>query len=202
MGSDFQQLMTQAKRKKEKDQSQLDYFIFDGMPLKNWMDQKSKNYVARKTLLEAMAEGAVVKKIQLTPYQLACNPGELDQHYEYWVSLGLEGVIIKQDTEYAFKRTRNWMKRKPVEQYDCVVIDVVAGEKGKRWEDTLGALWVEFNGVKTQVGTGYSDELRDEIWDNPNDYIGKMVEIEGEKELTKDGCIRFPRFSKFRPDLD
>jgi len=202
MGTDFQHVMTQAKRKKEKDQSKMIHFIFDGMPLADWMNQKSQKYTHRKSILNSLFDHADAPKLELVKGRYVKTEEEVQEFFEECVAAGFEGIIIKQDTPYVFKRSRDWLKLKPTETYDCIIVDVVAGKDDKKFSDTLGALWVELNGVKTQVGSGYSDQLRDEIWKDPNAYIGKMVEVTGEKELTNDGCIRFPRFKQFRPDKD
>lgn len=211
MGQDFQQLMTQAKRKKNKNQRDLKYWIFDGMPLADWESRKTKRYLERKDeLLRRLGVRSVA--LELTHEELPSigiiqgwpitHEKQLFDVFEKFVDAGFEGAVLKQDTPYDFKRSKNWLKLKPEETYDCVIVNIVAGEPGKKFENTLGALWVEYEGVKTQVGTGFSDQLRDEIWCNKDEYIGMCVEVFGEKELTNDGCIRFPRFKKFRPDKD
>lgn len=52
-----------------------------------------------------------------------------------------------------------------------------AGKVGKR---TMGTLLVrglngEFKGVEFEIGTGFTDELRQNIWDNAASYDGKVV---------------------------
>jgi ATP-dependent DNA ligase len=66
---------------------------------------------------------------------------------------------------------------------------------------TLGAFVVDHQGVKVQVGSGLSDEIRSEIWDNKEKYIGRTIEIRYQ-EITPDGSLRFPTFVCFRNDRD
>ena len=54
------------------------------------------------------------------------------------------------------------------------------------------------------MGGGYSEELRDEIWKDRSNVIGRIVEIKGDA-LTRaqDGeawSLRFPVFMGFRDD--
>lgn len=66
---------------------------------------------------------------------------------------------------------------------------------------TLGALEVRMlDGRTTYIGSGLNDELREKIWNNPDEYIGKLVKFkyfeQGVKELP-----RHPVFLGFRdPD--
>jgi hypothetical protein len=60
------------------------------------------------------------------------------------------------------------------------------------------------NGIITRVGGGYTDKLKSEIGIDPNAWIGKIVEVEGQPDpmtkdgLTKDGKVRFPVFLRER----
>ena len=64
----------------------------------------------------------------------------------------------------------------------------------------MGALLTDYNGNKLGVGSGFTDAQRQEIWDNPDKYIGRSIEIDtfgestnalGEKSLN---CPIFKRF--------
>ena len=67
--------------------------------------------------------------------------------------------------------------------------------------DTLGRITVEMpDGTKFGIGTGFDDKQRKEIWDNKDQYEGKIVTYEY-RELTEYGVPRFPVFVGFRhPD--
>ena len=64
----------------------------------------------------------------------------------------------------------------------------------------LGALVVIYNGNKVGVGSGLSDAQRIEIWENPENYIGKFIEIDTFGESTNQqgtkslNCPIFKRF--------
>ena len=64
----------------------------------------------------------------------------------------------------------------------------------------MGALVVDYNGNKLGVGSGFNDTQRKDIWDNPEKYLGRSIEIDtfgestnalGEKSLN---CPIFKRF--------
>ncbi len=64
---------------------------------------------------------------------------------------------------------------------------------------TNGLPIINFNGTLVGVGTGLSDDLRAQIWANPKEYIGRMIEVRYQ-EVTPDGSLRFPVFLHIRND--
>lgn len=67
--------------------------------------------------------------------------------------------------------------------------------------DTLGSLVLKFGDTVFKCGTGFDDNLRKEIWDNKDKYLGKLAKIKymtvGAKELP-----RVPSFKGFRDKDD
>ena len=133
------------------------------------------------------------------------------------IEKGYEGIMVKQNTPYTFKRSKDWMKIKPVVEVTLEIAEVVEGT-GK-YEGTMGAIRVEGTledhdegfpsdvflsrvPVSVSVGTGFSDELRDEIWADRANMIGRKVEIKCDMVSLADGVdvysLRFPRFKGFR----
>ena len=68
--------------------------------------------------------------------------------------------------------------------------------RGKH-EGRGGGIFVEYRGVKTQVGTGFTDKEREAIATGCHD--GAIAEVEF-MELTADGKLREPRFKGWRHD--
>ena len=104
---------------------------------------------------------------------------------------------------YEIKRSKKLLKVKHTEEHILPVVNVVEGS-GK-YEDALGALVVLYTNKRGQqgylgVGSGFTDDQRQEIWNNPAKYIGRKVEIEcfGESTnangLTSLNCPIFKRF--------
>lgn len=50
-------------------------------------------------------------------------------------------------------------------------------QAGKVGRGDLGALICDFDGVKFAVGTGFDDELRAEIWNNKDKYLGALIKF-------------------------
>lgn len=65
---------------------------------------------------------------------------------------------------------------------------------------TLGALLVEMNGVKFAIGTGFTQEVRQHIWDNKDSLMGQLVKF---KYFEQGYDVpRFPVFLGFRDKDD
>ena len=114
-----------------------------------------------------------------------------------------EGIMINIcDAPYEFKRTTNLLKVKKMQTMDLQIVDFEEGS-GK-YANTLGAILVRYkNGNVVKVGSGFTDWLRSEIWNNRSKYLDVICEIQYFEETTnQDGgeSLRFPIFKDFRYD--
>ncbi len=113
---------------------------------------------------------------------------------------GGEGVMLNTaESLYEVKRSRQLLKVKHTEEHTLTVVDMIEGT-GK-FEDMLGALVVDYKGNRLGVGSGFNDAQRLEIWNNPDKYIGKSIEIDTFGESTNQqgfkslNCPIFRRFT-------
>jgi DNA ligase-1 len=67
--------------------------------------------------------------------------------------------------------------------------------------NTLGSLQVQWGGVVFNIGSGFTDEQRKDIWDNQDKCLGKLVTFKYQ-ELSSYGVPRFPTWKAFRNELD
>ena len=123
--------------------------------------------------------------------------------YEDVIDQGEEGLVIDlADASYVRAKGTSMFKMKPEVTGDFRIIDVVEG-KGKD-AGRLGAFIIEYKNNTVNVGSGLTDEIREEVWANPDFYIGKLIEVTyfGETQDEKTGLlsIRLPRFKRFRYD--
>lgn len=117
---------------------------------------------------------------------------------EIWARGG-EGVMLNSSVgKYEIKRSKELLKVKHTEEHTLEVVDILEGT-GK-FEGMMGALVVDYNGNKLGVGSGFNDAQRRAIWDSPEKYLGRSIEIDtfgestnalGEKSLN---CPIFKRF--------
>lgn len=117
---------------------------------------------------------------------------------------GGEGVMLNTASgKYEIKRSKDLLKVKHTEEHVLTIVDMIEGT-GK-FEDMLGALIVDYKGNKLGVGSGFTDQQRQYIWDNYSAYIGVQVEIEtfGEsKNAMGEVSLNCPIFKRFVGEVE
>lgn len=214
MGSDWNESASVLmSSKSKKDDANITYFVFDSMPLADWIGQscnlsyKDRSELAR-SIVESLPVAAPVWQVQ---HFIASNEDELKDYFARCMNDGYEGVMLKSVTApYVFKRSANILKLKPVVTYEGVIVGHYEGRRGSKREGQWGGFEVVLpNGVVTRLGGGYNDAFRAEVQLNePDSYLGKIVELEAQPDpltsdgLTVDGKARFPVFCRFRSAKD
>ena len=104
-----------------------------------------------------------------------------------------------------FTRTWDLLKVKRMQDIDLEVIGMEEGEG--RLAGMLGALLVRYkNNNVVKVGSGFSDELRKEIWENRDDWVGALCAIQyfepSVNSTTGLESLRFPVFLERRDPAD
>jgi DNA ligase-1 len=213
VSSSFQALMKQVHRKDNVQAEDARLMLFDIIPLSEFQAGQSVLGQRRRTnLLRSMK--TVFDKvgfIDLIPQKevdLDTMVGRLEfEEYNRWaIEQAFEGIMVKDpDAQYQCKRSVSWLKMKPVVTFDLAVVDLEEGT-GKN-SGKLGALVCEGidqdKKIRVNVGSGLTDEQREEIWVNKDSIIGQIVEIKADcvtKNQDSDDVysLRFPRFEKFR----
>jgi len=82
---------------------------------------------------------------------------------------------------------------------DAEVVDVFPG-KGKH-EGRAGGVLVKVPGSETttRVGTGFSDQMRKELWDRPQEFVGRVARV-ATQQVFPSGKLRAPSFGGFHLD--
>ena len=119
------------------------------------------------------------------------------------IAQGEEGIMINiWDAPYQFKRTNDLLKVKKMNDIDLPILDFEEGTN--KHAGKLGAIITEYKGFPLKVGSGFTDELREKIWNNKEDYRGLTMSVQYFEETTnQEGGIslRFPVFLDIRYDL-
>jgi DNA ligase-1 len=107
------------------------------------------------------------------------------------------------ESSYECKRSVAWLKLKPFIEVSLEITNVEEGT-GKN-VGRLGALVCSGNDegrdVRVNVGSGFSDDLRTQLWDVRDSVLGQVVEVRADAiTQNQDGTysLRFPRFLRFR----
>ena len=199
MGKDFTALMQQAYRKDDVDVRDTYLALFDYLPMEEW---ESKETVLGCSDRYSELELRIPKKSQhlrLVPRdKVAAEYGPIKELHDKYVGQGYEGAMIKDlDAPYLFGRGDEVMKLKAFFDADLKIEGFIEGT-GKH-EGKLGSVVVTYEGVEVHVGSGWSDELRDQVWADQASFLGRVIEIRYQ-EVTPDGSLRFPTFKCFRND--
>lgn len=213
VGNSFQELMRQARRKENVAAEDSVFHIFDILPLADFKRGHWNAQLYKRIELLRNMQGAIDKmpNAELLPH-LRVNLDEhegrsvFERYCREMVEAGYEGVMIKDlEAPYICKRSTFWMKYKPTITVDLEVIGLEEGTG--RNKDRLGALVChgvdDGKEITVNVGSGFSDSDRDQLWEDRNLIFGRTVEILCDViTQNQDGTysLRFPRFVRFRDD--
>lgn len=199
MSDDFQSMQKSAfASKRGTVVGDVKFYIFDHLEDTEFSRKKClRNFSSRLKDLEHYKDKHPLIKVVET---IKCNDWqEIATAHARFREEGYEGSIVILDRPYQFKRSDDLLKIKDMLSQDCKILDVIEG-KGKL-VGTMGAIQVLQQNGKTicEVGTGFTDEMREAFWDQRKELKDNIVEIKYQ-ELTPDGVMRFPVFQRFRDD--
>ena len=209
MSDDFQTLMREIHRKAGAKTQDAILNLFDCMPLEDFKEgQCHQPILNRKQMLEGFKYGSNIHLVEYVKMNLSNDEGQKQfaDYNKICIDKGYEGIMVKPTKGvYECKRSSLWLKVKPFIE---VSLTVKAVEEGTgRNVGKLGALIVEGidDGklIKTNVGSGLTDNNRETFWEDKDKLIGQVVEVRADaitqNQDTKDEwSLRFPRFLRFR----
>jgi len=145
-----------------------------------------------------------IKQVKVIPQVWVETKQAFDAFFESSVLKGYEGVCW-QAPDFSYnpgKRNWTWMKRVPFKSIEVLVIDVLPGTKGKKFENTLGSFLCSYGGKKFSVGIfkGFNTAWRDRIWAKRKIFKNQIATIEF-KDFSKYGVPLQPRFKGFRWEI-
>jgi len=117
--------------------------------------------------------------------------------HELW-----ETYVINMDYEGVVFRSTKWdlnhklYRQKLIVTEDLTLISIYEGE-GKHSGRLGGINGRTPEGIMVKVGGGFSDALREDIWNEPGKYLGRTFEIEARRKFAS-GSFRHPNFVKWK----
>lgn len=178
--------------------------VFDYINIEEFKSQNSITpYDNRRAILDNTIGEANLKYFNVLPVLYKGNDvSVISKLLDEQTSNGEEGIMINiASAPYKFKRTLDLLKVKKMQDID---LRITGFEEGRnRHQGELGAFLVNFYDNIVKVGTGLSDELRQEVWNNQDKYIGKIISVKYFEQTTNDKgrvSLRFPVFVDFRYD--
>ena len=212
MSASFQDLMKQVHRKSDVQSEDAVLHLFDMITLREFQaGQGEHRQIDRSFTLRAwyehirdhMPNVAVVGQ-ELVDLREDAGVARFTEINLAAIKGGYEGIMIKDpEARYETKRTTAWLKQKPYIEVSLSVIGVEEGT-GKN-AGRLGAFVVEGvddgKTIRTNVGSGLTDAMREVFWESQKELIGSIVEVRADAVTqNQDGTysLRFPRFKSFR----
>lgn len=174
------------------------YMLFDIITLDEFEGKKKTDiYSIRRSVLENIKETEFLK---VTPvlYHGKDNDKVLEILNKYRQN-GAEGCMINLDKSYEFKRSKTLLKLKVMNSCDLKIIGFEEGD-GK-YKGVLGNLICDYKGCQLGVGSGFDDKQREQIWNNQEEYLNRIAEIQYFEETYNDKgglSLRFPVFKCIR----
>lgn len=187
---------------KDEEKHGVKYMLFDIIPLSEFDNKEGKmKYSDRRAWLNTIKESRFINVAPIL-YK-GTDIDEVLKVLDECRGNGAEGCMINTDKPYEFKRSKVLQKLKVMSTCDLRVIGFEEGD-GKL-KGTLGKIICNYKGFDLGVGSGFSEAMRDEIWNNQDKYLGKISEIQYFEQTNNDEgglSLRFPVFKQWRFDKE
>lgn len=189
------------------DKSLIKFVVFDIVPVDEFeKDACTEKYSVRKKRLLDLKNKIQKNGTQnIEVVQMVYEGTDVNDVYDwldYAVKHDWEGLVVNRQVPYRRTRHNGCLK---VKRFYTVDLQITAIEEGQnRLDGTMGALVVDYKGNELRIGSGFDDATRTAVWANPDNYIGKIVEVKfKEKSCDKKTgleSLQFPTFVRFRDD--
>jgi DNA ligase-1 len=183
-------------------------------------------YSTRNTQLINAVERCGSSYVKLCPTEVVTTPQEAENALQRFIGEGFEGGIIR-SIDGKYKQGRSTLKEgyllklkrffddealvtgfeEKLTNTNTKEVDERGYAKRSSKKDglvpagTLGSLVVEWKGETFKIGSGFTDEQRQEIWDNKDKYLGKWITFQYQ-EVSDYNIPRFPTAKGWRSELD
>lgn len=182
---------------------QICYTIFDAVP---YHDFESSNPVTKYSVRRALLSEFKTDKpeyVSVLPvlYE-GTDQSKIPELLDQMVREDKEGLVVNTDVPYRRTRHRGILK---VKRFYTMDLPIVRCEEGSgRLANTLGAFVLSYKGNEVKVGSGFTDEQREDFWNHRDGLTGILCEVKY-KEVSYDKgtgleSLQFPIFVGLRTD--
>lgn len=182
------------------------YTIFDMIPVKDFDALKPQvTYRYRRDILNQFAERVADTDCAVNVLPVlyhGTDQSKIEELLEQMVREDKEGLMINTDVPYRRTRHKGILK---VKKFYTMDLPIIRCEEGTgRLSGTLGAFVLKYKENEVKVGSGFTDEQREQFWNNRDDMEGLLCEVKY-KEISQDKVtglesLQFPVFVGIRTD--
>ncbi|KAI9287608.1 hypothetical protein BC943DRAFT_274454 [Umbelopsis sp. AD052] len=177
------------------------YQIFDIIPIDSFNNAYDETIFSKRLeQLQQIIQAADGNVIRAVPQTLLVNNEDLITMEKTAVDNGWEGIMLRKDTVYEGKRSRNLLKLKQYADSEYEVKGIETGDM--RMPDTgmvekvMTSVIIQHKGNNVGVGSGFSNQQRRRYAQDPSLIIGKEICVqyfqESESEKSNGKSLRFP----------
>jgi DNA ligase-1 len=199
---DFQGIMKQIKRKDHTIENPK-YIIFDCISIEEFDSKEGDILLSERLQRLPELDGVFsdAKTLSILDQVFIEDERQLSDMITDAETNGFEGVMLRKDSTYEGKRSKNLLKCKKFHDAEYKVLDVDFDEhriirEGKEVViPMLANVIIEHKGFKVSVGSGWNQEQRIKYQANPEQLIGKTITVQYfEETKNQEGGIslRFP----------
>lgn len=179
--------------------------VWDIIPLEHFQQGFHKTpYAVRSLAVNAIA--SKFPRLRYVNEEMADSWEEATSMFETLLKEGQEGVIVKNtDAPWENKRSKHMQKLKAEKEVELRIVGFKEGTG--QFEGSLGSLVCVTDDDKLLVNvSGMTPAMRDEFWDNREEYHGKIVTVRFNAVIKSKGreeaSLFLPRLVMVREDKD
>lgn len=194
---------TQKVVRKDGEKKDLLFYIFDALPLAEFKAGKSKKtYEQRRNTINMFSDSEFIRILPVL-YE-GDDINMVAVLAKFAEEKGWEGLMLNTASGlYQSKRVVDLLKVKKMKTADLLCVSVEKSIDGQ-FKDMLARINVEYKGNIVGVGSGFTIDERRYFTENPDEIIGKIIEVqyfeESKDEKTGQPSLRFPVFKGIRHD--
>ena len=197
---DFQGIMKQIK-KKDHTISNPRFVIFDYLTLEEFDTKKGTTKLEDRYINLQGCDLESTDTLTLLEQNLIKEDQQLSDMIDEAERQGYEGVMLRKNSGYEGKRSKNLLKCKKFFDAEYKVIDIehdfnrVIVDGAEVEEMMMRNVVIEHKGNRVSVGSGFSHEQKRKYNTNPEDIMGKTITVQYFEETKNQNggiSLRFP----------
>ena len=192
---DFNKVVSLVKKEKLKENDKEEIVKYVRYNVYDLWDDNNPNltFKERNELINCILKE--IPFVDIVETREVSSQEEVRNNFIDFVSNGYEGAILRKDSKYEHKRSKNLLKYKEFMDEEFEVLDIY---EGKAKNGVAEYAWIALgDGNACKATLAFSDEECAEMYKNKYDIIGKKATVRF-FGYTPDGKLRFPVLKAIR----